>query len=282
MAAPFCFLAHSRMSEAAAWALANVPVRRYPPVGASQSIISPATNTPGSRLSINVPSWKASTATPPDEEMAESKPWHAPSCNGTSLTISASFSGSLSMATSCPAACRISPATTGGIFSAFLSRELKEAFLRAGLDSRFATSLRLMPGLKSMCRTAAVVEAACEATISEERAHTAPPSMPSLVTIRSPREEWPSNASCTSFTGVPAWHKAYSLDQGTLKPTLFGRSAVTDTPIASSLLAHFPSEPSFAQLAPPRASRMASAWTMCSTPHESTILRGGGWSSSRS
>ncbi len=80
-----------------------------------------------------------------------------------------------------------------------------------------------------------------------------PPSSPRADTTNSPRLTNPPAASPTPLTGTPN-QRAMCGDQSTLRPALAGAKGVRATPRAASTVAHAPSDPSRAQLAPPSAS----------------------------
>ena len=67
---------------------------------------------------------------------------------------------------------------------------------------------------------------------------------------------WP-DVSATPFSGCPSKRSRKMSDQATVKPELAGRSGDILTPLAASVSAHDPSEPSRGQLAPPSASTVA-------------------------
>mmetsp|Transcript_37308 Transcript_37308/g.88676 ORF Transcript_37308/g.88676 Transcript_37308/m.88676 type:complete len:266 (+) Transcript_37308:178-975(+) len=179
---------------------------------------------------------------------------------------------------------RVSPGTqslsraaaAGGSRAAFLRRLLRDAFRREGWRSRCSRAPASTPGRRSTRMTAgAAVDAWCP-TIRDESAHTAPPSTPHAVIMRSPAAAASPKLSRTFFTGTPPKRSRNRSGHGTLKPTLLGRSSATGTPAPASSSTHAPSEPSFGQLAPPRARRTASARTSVRAPASSSIRTAGG------
>ncbi|MNQ87038.1 hypothetical protein D3C85_1022480 [compost metagenome] len=76
--------------------------------------------------------------------------------------------------------------------------------------------------------------------------------------MASPRTVRPAWVRATPLTGWPAKRSRSRGDQATSKPTLEGRKGATATPASSSAGTQVASEPSLAQLAPPRA--RTTAW----------------------
>jgi len=96
-----------------------------------------------------------------------------------------------------------------------------------------------------------------------------PPSTPSALTTNSPwrrqaRPSGPLQAATTGFTGWPAkCSRKWGL-QAASKPQLAGRRGATAMPARVRVGTQAPSEPSLAQLPPPRASTVAAGFTSIS------------------
>ena len=88
-----------------------------------------------------------------------------------------------------------------------------------------------------------------------------PPSIPSAVTMASPRAETEPQRRASRFSGCPAKRVRNTSDQAMRKPQLAGASGVTGTCACISGATQLPSEPRFGQLAPPSARIVASAAT---------------------
>src|SRR3954464_984946 len=85
----------------------------------------------------------------------------------------------------------------------------------------------------------------------------APPSIPSEVTMASPRTLISPNERAMFFSGVPAWRLRNMSDQATAKPQLAGRrGAIT---MSEKRAVQLPSAPSLGQEAPPSARTTALA-----------------------
>ena len=77
--------------------------------------------------------------------------------------------------------------------------------------------------------------------------------MPVSLTIASPRTVRPPKDSAMDFMGVPANFAPTCSRQSTSKLQLAGLNGAVETPACSTIPDQAPSDPSFAQLAPPNA-----------------------------
>src|SRR5579883_2814406 len=85
----------------------------------------------------------------------------------------------------------------------------------------------------------------------------APPSIPLLVTIASPRTAPPANEIAMRLSGAPLKRFEKTSDQATRNPQFAGASGVISTPDRRNTSTQLASDPSRGQLAPPSASTVA-------------------------